>query len=297
MHPGIWALTCTPPSSPSLSVCPSLPCPHPLHPTHPQLAQLGSGAPPASTHAAATTGRAVAPRMGPATAPPAGPDSSARSVSPASQPPSYLESHAAACWLPWASSGPAVEGGWRQVPGRGANHPAPPTPGIEEPGWIQGVDRPNVLEDQGYKVPQQSALLGQEAQSREEQPGGCSKEIPAGSLIPRHLGPKDSPPLWREGSQHGEARCRVSLVLTPCSETARSCTNYTSTVASTLFLQAAQQHFMGRTVGVCASVRMAPAVTTSAASAPAAQASRGDTVSRVSCPDPSPWVSMPGLPL
>lgn len=45
-----------------------------------RLAHLGSGAPPASTHAAATTGRAVAPRMGPATAPLVGPDSSARSA-------------------------------------------------------------------------------------------------------------------------------------------------------------------------------------------------------------------------
>lgn len=43
-------------------------------------AHLGSGALPASTHAAATTGRAAAPRMGPATAPLAGLDSSARSV-------------------------------------------------------------------------------------------------------------------------------------------------------------------------------------------------------------------------
>lgn len=68
-------------------------------------------------------------------------------------------------------------------------------------------------------------------------------------------------------------------------------------VAPTLFLQAAQQHFMGRTVGACASVRMVPAVTTSAASAPAAQASPGNTASRVSCSNPCPWVSGPGLSL
>lgn len=43
---------------------------------------------------------------------------------------------------------------------------------------------------------------------------------------------------------------------------------------------AAQQRFMGRTVGACASVRMAPAVTTSVASVPAVRASPGDTVNR-----------------
>lgn len=42
----------------------------------------------------------------------------------------------------------------------------------------------------------------------------------------------------------------------------------------------AQQHFLGKIVGAFASVRMAPAVTTSVASAPAAQASLGNTVSR-----------------
>jgi hypothetical protein len=67
-----------------LLLCPALPlCIPPTPP--PQPAHLGSGALPASTHAAATTGRAAAPRMGPATAPLAGLDSSARSVSPASQ--------------------------------------------------------------------------------------------------------------------------------------------------------------------------------------------------------------------
>lgn len=138
-HRGPWALTCTPPSPPSLPACPFLPRPHPLHPTHPQLAHLGSGAPPASTHAAATTGRAAAPRTGPATAPLVGPDSSARSVSPALQPPSYLESRAAACWLPWASSGPAVEGGRRQVPGCELTT-SPSTPGIGWRGWLASGD-------------------------------------------------------------------------------------------------------------------------------------------------------------
>lgn len=56
----------------------------------------------------------------------------------------------------------------------------------------------------------------------------------------------------------------------------------------TLFLQAARQHFMGRTAAVCASVRTEPAVTTSVASAPAAQASPGNTASRVSFPARSP---------
>lgn len=68
-----------------LFLCPALPlCIPPPHP--PQPAHLGSGVLPASTHAAATTGRAVAPRTGPATAPLVGLDSSVRSVSPASQP-------------------------------------------------------------------------------------------------------------------------------------------------------------------------------------------------------------------
>lgn len=102
----------------ALTLCVSLP--------PPQLAQQGSGAPPASTPVAATMGGAAALRTEPATAPLAGPDSSARSVSPASRPPSYLESRAAACWLPWASSRP-VECGRRWGEGQGL---CPPTQGV-----------------------------------------------------------------------------------------------------------------------------------------------------------------------
>lgn len=51
-------------------------------------------------------------------------------------------------------------------------------------------------------------------------------------------------------------------------------------------LQAAQQRFTGRTADMCASVRTAPAATTSAASAPAARALLGNTVSKVSGPEP-----------
>lgn len=132
-------LMCHPPSSLSLSVCFILPCPHPVHPTHPQLAHQGSGAPPASTHVAATMGAAAALRMEPATAPLAGLDSSARSVSPASRPTRHSESHAAACWLPWASSRP-VEGGRRRGPRvRSCPHP---TQGVGNLGGFRGLNSP-----------------------------------------------------------------------------------------------------------------------------------------------------------
>lgn len=189
-HPGASWLTCTPPSSPSLSVCPSLPGPHPRHPTHAQLAHLGSGAPPASTHAAATTGRAVAPRMGPATAPQVGPDSSARSVSPASQPPSHLESHAAACWLPWASSGHAVEGGSRQAPGLGAIHPHHPPLGLKSLAGLRGLRRPKSWKARAIGYPsnhQDQTLLGQGAQRGEEQPVVAQQRdisLASGSKVP-----------------------------------------------------------------------------------------------------------------
>ena len=108
-------------------------------------------------------------------------------------------------------------------------------------------------------------------------------------LVPRHLCPRDSPPPWCEGSEWECPGCMGSPVLTSHSEggggrQVRSKLHPRS--LSTLLLQAAQQRFTGRTVGVCASVRTEPAVTTSAASAPAAQASPGDTASRVSCPSP-----------
>lgn len=52
-----------------------------------------------------------------------------------------------------------------------------------------------------------------------------------------------------------------------------------------VLLQVALQHFLGRTVGTYASVRMEPAVTTSLGNAPVEQASLAATVNRVSYPN------------
>lgn len=113
-----------------------------------------------------------------------------------------------------------------------------------------------------------------------------SKEIPTWLLVPGPLCPKASPPAsaWRwlsAGSHWSSPRAErekgeeTGLVPTHI----HSCPHPVS-------LQAAQQRFTGRTAGVCASVRTAPAATTSAASAPAARALPGNTVSRVSGPEP-----------
>ena len=150
--------------------------PSPSASLRPQPAHRGSGAPPASIRAAATTGGAAALRMGPATAPLAGGDSSARSVSPASRQPGYSESHAAACWLPWASSR-SVERGRRRPEGQEG---PPPHPRIGKPGWIQGVRRPRVLEGQGWKALWQAPRpdpLDRGAQ-REEQPVAAQQGDP-----------------------------------------------------------------------------------------------------------------------
>lgn len=178
-----------------------------------------------------------------------------------------------------------------------------PTSRIEKLGWIWGLE-PRVLGGQGWRIPQQSPRPDHlwTVGPRVNRSGLLlhSQETPAWLLVPEHLCPKDLPAPQCEGSVWEWPRCMVPLVFTPCSEKSgrrqvwsqlhlRSC--------PTLFLQAARQHFMGRTVGACASVRTVPAVTTSAASAPAAQASPGNTASRVSCPDSCPWVLGPGLSL
>lgn len=150
--------------------------PSPSASLRPQPAHRGSGAPPASIRAAATTGGAAALRMGPATAPLAGGDSSARSVSPASRQPGYSESHAAACWLPWASSR-SVERGRRRARGSGRA----PTPPEDWETWMDpGGRTARVLEGQGWKALWQAPRpdpLDRGAQ-REEQPVAAQQGDP-----------------------------------------------------------------------------------------------------------------------
>lgn len=146
----------------------------------------------------------------------------------------------AAVGIVWTCSGGREEAG----PRARSYPPPPPTPGVKESGRTQGVEAPKVLEGQSYRVPQQSP--------RPDPPwtgGPAWGGAACGCTAMRH-----QPGLWFQGTlvqrtpclfsvrvpSVERAGCRVSLVLTPCSEKegagGRFGPNCTSAVALALFL-------------------------------------------------------------